>query len=204
MVLLLLRLSLSGSGQHDALPMAGPPAFVRAEPRGYSGGVGVPPDHGVWRGIGTTISSIGYSTTAPGQVIVRVLAVSRICEPRRSCYFWLSRQLAGQSPEGARLSLAADGWHASFPLRSYSCKRISRGKWIYWAQHTTMIFRFAPGGSLEARERDYSWAQGCGYGTAETVWRGTLDEGTATLRSLPAQRARRSPSSTGPMKTQPS
>jgi hypothetical protein len=183
-ILLLLRLVLLGSGRHGALLTAGPPAFVTAEPRGYSGDVGVPPDHGVWRGIGTTISSSGYSNEAPGKVIVRVLTVNRVCEQGRSCYFWLLRQLGGESPEGARLTLAPDGWHASFPLRRYSCKRTLTGNWIYWAQHTTMVFRFVPGGALEARQHAYSWTPGCGYGTSETAWTGTLDEGPVSLRPL--------------------
>jgi hypothetical protein len=151
-----------------------PPAIT--EVRGFSGDVGTPPDHGAWRGIGTVISSTGYSDSARGQEIVRFLLVGRICENQRSCHFEITRQLMGEAPESAPLVRESDGWRASFPIRKYSCGQSKDGSWIYWPQHTTMVFRFAPrGGTLEARERDYSWASGCGYGTSETAWTGVSD-----------------------------
>jgi hypothetical protein len=146
------------------------------EPRGYSGDVGRPFEYGVWRGVATTVSSVGYSNDGAGRVIVRKLKFEHPCSAG-GCQYSVLRELRGEAPERAQLVREADGWHASFPIRYYSCGKTPTGKWISWPQRTTMIFRFGVDSqTFEARERSYSWAAGCGYGTAEVQWRGWLAE----------------------------
>jgi hypothetical protein len=158
---LLLVLSLSRDRQGPVDSSVGPYA-ASLEPRGYSGDVGVPPEYGVWRGVDTTVSSVGYSNDHAGRVIVRKLTFDHICSAG-GCQYSVLRELARESPERAPLVREADGWHASFPIRYYYCGRTPAGEWISWPQRTTMIFRFGPGRqTLEARERSYSWTAGGG------------------------------------------
>lgn len=172
------------------LPLGLPPGIT--EVHGYSGDVGTPPDHGKWRAVGTTLSTAGYSNDARGKRIIRALIIDRVCDGR-SCYFWLWLEVAGEPGASARLVREADGWRATFPVRRYTCRQTPTGSWIYWPQQTTMIFRFPPGGrTLEARQRDYSWAADCGYGTSESEWTG-VRVGRQTLLSSPTTWRRERP-----------
>jgi hypothetical protein len=148
------------------------------EPAGYSGEVGVPPRAAVFWGVGTTISSVGYSDDHAGLRIARWLKISSVCQPGRACRYSIRRALEGEPGENAWLVKTAAGWRASFPIRRYTCRYVMGGKSIYWPQQTTMIFRFGPGGrTLEGRERDYSFAPECGYGASEENWTGSRGSG---------------------------
>lgn len=140
---------------------------------GFSGNIGSPPAYGEWNGSETTETSIGYSNSWPGRHVHRTLIVQRECVAK-SCRPVLWLELKGEPSESAPLVKESDGWHATFPIRMFTCQQRPDGTWIRWPQHSYMVFRFANGGRvIEARLRDYSWAAGCGYGTSESAWKGT-------------------------------
>lgn len=105
-----------------------------------------------------------------------IVVHSCAAENPRSCYYWLWLEVKDEAGASTHLVKEADGWYATFPDRSYTCGHTRTG-WIYRPQHTTIILRFHDGGrAVEGRERTYSWAAGCGYGTSEAELTGSTFE----------------------------
>jgi hypothetical protein len=134
------------------------------------------PHTGPWLATATVISSIGYSDDAPGTRYSRAWGIGKVCWPApRGCQFTLTRQIAGEPAVSAPLVWHPDGWHATFPLRSYSCRYVG-GKWVDWQQQDSMVLVFADGGrTTTVHERRFSEAPACGYGTDTVGWTARLD-----------------------------
>jgi uncharacterized RDD family membrane protein YckC len=153
------------SGRHASVPATS----------GFAGDTSEAPAEGRWVGFGTTTRSLGYSTILAGERIRRGWTISRGCASAGRCPLQIVLQLQGRPPAVAALVPRSDGWHAEFPLRTFSCGFTATGQTIYWQQHSTMILRFANSGrSAEAHERDFSETPACGYGTATRVWTAEL------------------------------
>jgi uncharacterized RDD family membrane protein YckC len=140
---------------------------------GFAGNTSERPVPGSWQAIGTTTSAIGYGADPVGEQFDRAWMIARTCTPSGDCSFELTRQLAGEPPLTARLILAPNGWHATFPLRQYSCGSVA-GQTIYWLQHSSWVLRFTNAGrTAEANERNFSYTPACGYGTDTVEWTAT-------------------------------
>ena len=141
---------------------------------GFAGNNSEPPALGGWQAIGTTTSTIDYGADdAVGMQIDRAWMIAQTCAPSGGCWFVLTRQLAGEPALSARLIPQPDGWHATFPLRAYSCGS-SAGQTIYWLQHSSFVLRFTNAGrTAEANERNFSYTPSCGYGTDTREWTAT-------------------------------
>jgi uncharacterized RDD family membrane protein YckC len=140
---------------------------------GFAGNNSQPPLPGGWQAIGTTTSTIGYGGDAVGVQIDRAWTIAQTCAPSGGCWFVLTRQLAGEHALSARLVPRPDGWHATFPLRAYTCGSTA-GQTIYWQQHSSWVLRFTNAGrTAEASERNFSYTPGCGYGTDTKEWTAT-------------------------------
>jgi hypothetical protein len=138
---------------------------------GFPGDNSQPPAAGTWQAIGTTTFSRGYGDDAAGQLLAREWQISRTCGPN-SCSISLTRQLVDGPPLTAQLIPEPDGWHATFPDRTYVCAQIG-GQDVTWRQHSTWVLHFIDNGrSAEAHERNVSSAPACGWGTNTVDWTG--------------------------------
>jgi hypothetical protein len=136
---------------------------------GFTGDNSEAPAVGVWAAGGTITSTQGYGNNVVGQGMFRQWKTSRVCHGG-ICASWLTRQMAAAMPLAARLVLARDGWHATFPDRTYECRQLD-GQMITWQQHSTWVLRFADHGTTAiAHELNVSYAPACGWGTDTVTW----------------------------------
>ncbi|MGN6867768.1 MAG: RDD family protein [Solirubrobacteraceae bacterium] len=151
---------------------SGPPDQTVAT--GFAGDSSQAPAVGTWQALGTVTSAQGDAGALPGQEMSRLWKIARVCRAR-SCSIWLTRQVAGAPSLTAVLSREADGWHARFPNRTYTCAQLG-GQPVTGVLKSTWVLRFtANGTTAEAHERNL-YTPGCGWGTDAVDWTAKLSQ----------------------------
>ncbi len=139
---------------------------------GFAGGSSQAPASGTWQALGTVTSAQGNAGSVPGQEMTRLWKIARVCRAG-SCAIWLTRQIGGAPSVTALLTRKADGWHARFPGRVYTCTQPG-DQTVIGALKSNWVLTFTADGTVaEAHERNV-YTPGCGWGTDALDWTAKL------------------------------
>jgi len=149
---------------------AAPPSQTVAT--GFAGDSSQAPAFGTWQALGTVTSARGNAGSFPGQEMTRLWEIARVCHAG-ACGIWLTRQVAGAPPLTALLTRQADGWHARFPDRAYTCTQPG-GQTVTGVLKSDWVLTFTAEGSIaQAHERNV-YTPGCGWGADALDWTAKL------------------------------